>query len=714
MFRSIFILLLTALGLLVHNHSKAFDIKGSSSEFITDFKIFLDSTNQMSLQEVIKHNQFKSNINSSVPSLGVTKHAYWLCLNVSNLSPFTSLVFEVSYPILDLLEFYHLQNDSVQFKIVTGERLPFSSRKNTSETFVFPLNLKPGANATYYFKVESGEQIIFPAKILTIEELYERKQNIAIFNGIYFGIVLVMFLYNIFLFLALRDSSYGYYVLYIFFVGLTQAILNGYAFKYFWPNNTWLAQHAILLGGSLSGLTTIFFVRDFLQTKIFSPRFNLLLTGFAGIYVITMFLCFFGELQLSYQLINANAGLGSFILLFSAININLKYETRSSRFFIIAWSIFLISVIIFVAKDLGLFPYNSFTVSGLQIGSAIVVTFLSFALADKINTYRKEKELSQAEALSIALENERIIAEQNILLEDKVLTRTTELKKTNDELNNTLKNLKDTQSQLVEQEKMASLGQLTAGIAHEINNPINFVTSSIKPLKRDIDLLIELSAKIENLGVDGIDSEKRKLVIAKLKNEYDYKFLLEEISYLLKGISDGSSRTAEIVKGLRVFSRVDEDDIKQSDVNEGLDSTIVICNNIIGSKIAIEKSYSSNGVIECFPGKLNQVFMNMISNAAYAVKEKFQDKSGGLIKISTQRTQTELSIVFEDNGLGMDEQTQKKLFEPFFTTKPVGEGTGLGLSIVFTTIRKHDGQILVESTPGMGTKFIIILPVTHK
>jgi len=692
----------------------AINIHGNNSDYITELDILIDSSNQLSIHQVIKSNLFFPNTKGRVPNLGVSKYSYWLRLDIDNSSVLNDLVFEVSYPILDVLEYYKLKDDSIAYSVATGESLPFKSRNNKSEYFIFPLKLPPGASATYYFKIQSGEQIIFPLRVCSKQIMYERQININIFNGLYFGIILVMLLYNLFLYIGIKDSSYGYYVLYIFFVGLTQAILNGYAFKYLWPENTWLSLHATVLGGSLSGLTTVFFVRDFLQTKVFSPRFNYLLSGFAVIYLFSLILGFLGEFQMSYQLINVNAGLGSLILFFSALNIYVKYKTRSSLFFIIAWSIFLLSVVIFVAKDFGIIPYNGFTVSGLQLGSAIVVTLLSFALADKINTYRREKELSQAEALSTAIENERIIAEQNIVLEEKVTKRTTELISTNDELNITLRNLKDTQSQLVEQEKMASLGQLTAGIAHEINNPINFVTSSINPLKRDIEALIELSTKIEELGINGIDGEKRKAVIQQLRKDYDYDYLIAEIGFLLKGIGDGSSRTAEIVKGLRVFSRMDEDDIKMSDVNEGLESTIVICNNIIGAKITLHKSYAKNGVIECYPGKLNQVFLNMISNAAYAVKAKFKDTTGGIISISTLRKEKELTVIFEDNGIGMDEQTQKKLFEPFFTTKPVGEGTGLGLSIVFTTIKKHNGQILVDSKPGMGTKFTIDLPINHK
>jgi signal transduction histidine kinase len=317
---------------------------------------------------------------------------------------------------------------------------------------------------------------------------------------------------------------------------------------------------------------------------------------------------------------------------------------------------------------------------------------------------KKEKEKSQAEALRISLENEKLIKEQNVILEQKVNERTTELQQA-------LKNLKDAQTQLVDQEKMASLGQLTAGIAHEINNPINFVTSNVSPLKRDIAMINQLIDDIETIAVkEENTADERQQQINNLKRNIDLDYLREEIDFLLKGIGEGAGRTAEIVKGLRIFSRLDEDAIKKADVVEGIESTIIIINNQL-NKINIEKNFTGNRIIDCYPGKLNQVFLNLLTNAIYAVKQKFGSEEGGLISISSKSDDNFVYLSFKDNGIGMDENTQKHIFEPFFTTKPVGEGTGLGMSIVFKTIEQHKGGITLHSTPGIGTEFNIKLPI---
>jgi signal transduction histidine kinase len=279
------------------------------------------------------------------------------------------------------------------------------------------------------------------------------------------------------------------------------------------------------------------------------------------------------------------------------------------------------------------------------------------------------------------------------------------------ELNETLDNLKETQTQLVESEKMASLGQLTAGIAHEINNPINFVTSNINPLKRDIDLMMGALAVIEEVGASDLAPAEKRKKIQDYKEELDFDYLTMEIKHLIKGINEGANRTAEIVKGLRLFSRLDEDDLKRADLNEGIESTMVIANNLLNNKIKIIKNYGALPKVECYPGKLNQVFLNIISNAIYAVKKRFGENDGGEIVIVTTCNAENVFIKIKDNGIGMNDQTQKKVFEPFFTTKDVGEGTGLGLSIAYNTIKKHNGQILVDSNLDTGTEFILEIPI---
>ncbi len=674
-------------------------------------KTFKDEQANMPFKTILNEAEFESS-KGIVPNFGTTKANCWIKFSLKNESTHHLLV-ELNYPILDQVSFYKVVNGKLVYLENTGEMYPFHSRGTNNVSYVFPVRLSIHQTADFYLKLKSGEQIIAPLSISTDQSLTQNKVNKFLIFGLYTGIFIAMFLYNIFLYISTKDKSYLPYVFYIFFVGLTQATLNGYSFKYLWPDYPVLAIRATHFCGALSGIVTIWFVKNFLSTKVNTPHFHKLLSFFLFIYVISIFFTIFNQLQIAYTLINITAGTGSLILLFTSYYIYRKKRYRPALFFMIAWSVFIISILIFVLKDFGILPYNNLTISGLQIGSAIEVLLLSFALADKINIFKAEREKSREETLIVLKENERIIREQNVILEAKVEERTLELSEANTELNDTLIDLKETQSQLVDAEKMASLGQLTAGIAHEINNPINFVTSNVNPLKRNIDLLIDTIEKLEKISLSDLDENDKTQQIELIKEEIEYDYLKIEIDHLIKGIREGATRTAEIVKGLKIFSRLDQDDLQLADVNEGLKSTLIITNNQLG-KIIVIKDFDDLPLIECYPGKLNQVFLNIISNAIYAITKKFKDKHGGILEIKTYFNDDFTYVSLKDNGCGMNDNTIRKIFEPFFTTKDVGEGTGLGMSIAYNIIKKHQGIISVESEEEIGTTFLIKLPLKLK
>ncbi|MEM6764491.1 MAG: ATP-binding protein, partial [Bacteroidota bacterium] len=245
--------------------------------------------------------------------------------------------------------------------------------------------------------------------------------------------------------------------------------------------------------------------------------------------------------------------------------------------------------------------------------------------------------------------------------------------------------------QLVQAEKMASLGQLTAGIAHEINNPINFVSGNVSPMKRDIQEIDQWIVK----NCQGVRPE-------------EIQETFEEVYELLAGIEEGAGRTKDIVKGLRNFSRLDEDDKKVTDVHQGIESTLTLLTHRIPSTLHIHKQYGDLPAISCYPGKLNQVFMNILTNALDATGEE------GEIFIQTNwkgEDKQLINVSFRDTGIGMTPHEREHLFDPFFTTKEVGKGTGLGMSIAYGIIQQHQGSIEVKSEKGKGSEFIISLPV---
>jgi len=274
------------------------------------------------------------------------------------------------------------------------------------------------------------------------------------------------------------------------------------------------------------------------------------------------------------------------------------------------------------------------------------------------------------------------------------------------ELQLTLENLKMAQSQLIQSEKMASVGVLTAGIAHELNNPINFVSGNVNPLRRDMNDIFTIINKYDHI-IEENKFEETFLDVNTLKNEVDYSFLKKEIVSLLQGIEEGANRSSQIVKGLRSFSRLDEEKCQMYDIHEGIESSLVLLHNKIKGKISIRKEYDDFKELECFPSKLNQVIMNVLTNSIQAIDGE------GEIFIQTISSDIGIKIIIKDNGKGMTPEVKKHIFEPFFTTKDVGKGTGLGLSISFGIIEQHSGNIDVISEPDKGTEFIISLPKTQ-
>lgn len=308
---------------------------------------------------------------------------------------------------------------------------------------------------------------------------------------------------------------------------------------------------------------------------------------------------------------------------------------------------------------------------------------------------------------------EAALAKINLQLEEQVNQRTHALTTANRSLEleknrQTLLNqqLQETQSYLVQSEKMASIGQLAAGVAHEINNPLGYIYSNLNSLQQYIQELIqvaELAERLtEQLPADNPDIQAYQ----QLKQSINLDFVKTDAPELVKESLEGATRAKKIVQDLRDFSRIDKQERAMFDLEAGLDATLNIVNNELKFKAEVIKEYAGLKPFECVGTQLNQVFMNLLVNAAQAIQDF------GKITIRTGYQNADwLWVEIEDTGQGMDAETQARIFDPFFTTKPIGKGTGLGLSLSYKTIKDHRGNIVVNSEPGRGTIFRINLPV---
>ncbi|MBN1990022.1 MAG: GHKL domain-containing protein [Bacteroidales bacterium] len=264
------------------------------------------------------------------------------------------------------------------------------------------------------------------------------------------------------------------------------------------------------------------------------------------------------------------------------------------------------------------------------------------------------------------------------------------------------KKLREMQEKLVLSEKMASLGELTAGITHEMNNPLNFVLANVSPLKRDVqrikDYLNEFSSSNANQ-----------------RRNSDISFVLKEIEDLVDSIDEGAQRTSLIVKGLYQFSRSESSGVVPTSVEKVVEESLRILNHKIKLGTDVVQSLAGLPLVDAIPGKLHQVFMNIVNNALHAIHERrlLEPTHKGLISITAKAEGEMVRVTVSDNGVGMEKKVAKKVFDPFFTTKRVGDGLGLGLSIVYGIVQQHRGRIEVTSVKGSGTEFVLYLPVSQ-
>jgi len=282
------------------------------------------------------------------------------------------------------------------------------------------------------------------------------------------------------------------------------------------------------------------------------------------------------------------------------------------------------------------------------------------------------------------------------------------LLRSNDELTELNRKLSAAQDQLMQSEKLASIGQLAAGVAHEINNPIGYVFSNFGTLEKYLDDLFRMLAAYQAAEQDlqGTPAQAR---LAALREEIELEYLKDDIPTLMSESREGIKRVRKIVQDLKDFSRVDaRQEWEWSNLHNGIDSTLNIVNNEIKYKCEVIKQYGPLPEVECLPSELNQVFMNLLVNAAHAVTA-----DRGTITIRTGVEGAQVWVEIQDTGCGIPKENLKRIFDPFFTTKPVGKGTGLGLSLSYGILQKHGGRIEVDSEIGRGTCFRLTIPVRH-
>lgn len=641
--------------LISHSYTNA---RGESLELIsisnqgesvypTEFSFFFkDTTNSLSISDVLELDVSDFDpIGNKIFNERASSAPIWIRFQIKN---------ELEESVyIDLGNAFYTWNAEI-FIVNNNAPLPNSVHTGTfsgstehkiSNHFIAPLNIENGEEYTVFVKLYSEAPKIHVFKIGTLKHLIKEIRVDEYAVGGFITLIICMFLYNLFLYISVRESIYLFYLFHLTTALFNTTFINGNSFF----TDTWFWEY-LSVWVSLGYLSVTLFTDKYLQLKVNAPKLRIAIWSLTIIIVVIIpLLLLIG----ASDRITLNSILQLFTIIFSVLILSTGMYLwikghRFARFYVLGWSATLLSLIMFILLLNGIIPINDFTMHSTYLGVALEALLFAFALGDRINALKQETEQAQ-------LENLELVTSYNEKLEKSVEEKTRAL------------NL--SQQQLINSEKMASLGMMAGGISHEINNPLNIIQGGVFHFKN-------------NLEESGNGT-----------SEEDFE--------VLDSMTDSIQRVARIVKALNVYNRFNEVSLSGCDIHYILDGSISLFQDRLDD-IEIVKEYDTTGkIVKCDEGKLHQVFMNIISNSVDAIFGK------GRITITTTFSDNELKIVISDDGPGIPNDSLQKIFDPFYTTKGLGKGTGLGLSITQNIVIELGGSIEVSSQEGEGASFII-------
>ncbi|WP_378173931.1 7TM diverse intracellular signaling domain-containing protein [Aquimarina sp. SS2-1] len=617
-----------------------------------------DTSLGLSIEDILTdgiHTRFKPNTQETI-NFSSTASAYWLKFKIRKTVS-DNFYLNVGSAYIDSISLYEFdETDHLVSTRHTGDDLPFDTREIEVGNYLFSLDLKEDTTRTFYLRVKSDQPLFFPLRVGTLSNFAAYEHDLDFLQGIYFGFMLLIFLYNLFLYFSIRERIYLYYIAYVFSITWFMASVFGYFFEYFWPNAPFLNQLVVVSSG-LTMITATLFTQQFLDTKKSGSRLH---QGSMVFLIVGFLVCALVVLGFKIEGLKlAQGGLLLMAIYFVILGIRFKLNGyRPAIYYLLAWGALIIGICFAILESLNLVFVMKY-INAMQIGSALEVLLLSFALGDRINMYKKQKEDAQLQALISAKENERLIKEQNIILEQKVKERTAEVASQNEALVN-LNKEKDMLVDMVAHDLRTPLHQMK-GIIWLLDIPAMELTKDqamyLNEINNSVDRLTDMVGRI--LNTHALESNQ-----VKLKNE----------TIDLVGLADDMTRRFLLTA-------------KDKDIHIAVKAAT-------GSHYAdLDKNY------------MIQVLENLLSNAI-----KFSER-GSEILLHVYSKNNKSYIVVEDQGPGISEDDQKKLFGRFqrLSAQPTaGESSiGLGLSIVKKYVDAMNGTIICESELGVGTKFMM-------
>ena len=662
------------------NKFPGLDLNGSMQTFVDTHAVW--DWAQLLEEDKLWNTSVKGNLLSG----GSTGYAHWYKIEVDYNVDNHRLFF--SDPLLDTIDVYFVCDSTLVRHSRSGSNFKFDQRELDVSFISF---LVPEGVQTLYIRLKHEASFQFPLIVIPLKEFIKKGRTYNLLLGLYFGVLLFLMLYNFFIYLSLKDKTYLYYIFYLFFLIIVNATVKGISFQYVWPNVPQLNS----FNSSYAALVLLFmalFVMSLLQIKTHLPKLKSGFYVFIGSFVLVIITDLISK-QISSLLIQSVSVFFAIFLIIVSVYSYRKGD-RVGQFFLFAWGFYMLMVILFIAQNNGFVLSSLFTRNAVFVGSFIEAILFSFLMAYRIKILRRDKEIAQQREIKLQIDKQGILESQAIELQIKVDDATSKLKRY--------------QSDLVQSEKMNSLGRMAAGVAHEINSSIHVSGTSISIIDRNIGFLRNCLRQFETTDLN------HSTISCKLEVEKTFRAqmnkILNDLAVSVSKAELGIKRTVKITEGLNYFSKVGASTaVISTDINRDISSMLTLQRSILSESIQIDMNLGKIPNLYCKAKDLNQAFLSIFDNAVLAINEK-PLPGRGTIQIDTKVVDDHVIISFKDDGVGINDKVLDRIFEPFFTTRPF-ISKGLGLSSAYGTVKEHRGEVTVESKEGKGSVFTIVLPL---